>query len=266
MSVIRLRDVSKRFDGRQVLRQVFFRLEDGARVGLVGNNGTGKTTVLRLILGREHPSEARVEVDDGLRIGYFSQFSELSGAVCIEDVLRDLFAHIETTESQLPAHRGGAVRRTGGRGARTATQGLRSTDGRDGGRGRLDLSAPHRHGLEHTGVQRALPSAPRRSALGWLVQPGGAGEDSARSAQRPAAGRADQLPGSPGAVVAGGMAGPVQRGRHPRVARSGLRGQSSHPGRGDRKLSLSGVRGGIRRVHPEETRADQTAGATVPLS
>ena len=101
MSVIRLRDVSKRFDGRQVLRQVFFRLEDGARVGLVGNNGTGKTTVLRLILGREHPSEGRVEVDDGLRLGYFSQFSELSGAVCIEDVLRDLFAHIETTESQL---------------------------------------------------------------------------------------------------------------------------------------------------------------------
>ena len=101
MSVIRLRDVSKRFDGRQVLRQIFFRLEDGARVGLVGNNGTGKTTVLRLILGREHPSEGRVEVDDGLRIGYFSQFSELSGAACIEDVLRDLFAHIETTESQL---------------------------------------------------------------------------------------------------------------------------------------------------------------------
>lgn len=101
MSIIRLRDISKRFDRRQVLLEVFFRLEDGARVGLVGNNGSGKATVLRLILGREEPSGAHVDVDNGARIGYFSQFSELSGAVCIEDVLQELFAHIETTEDRL---------------------------------------------------------------------------------------------------------------------------------------------------------------------
>ena len=60
MSLIRLNDVSKRFGGTQVLRKVFFRLEEGDRVGLIGNNGSGKTTVLKMILGREETSEGEV--------------------------------------------------------------------------------------------------------------------------------------------------------------------------------------------------------------
>ncbi len=101
MSLIRLREVSKRFDRKQVLRQVFFRLEEGDRVGLIGNNGTGKTTVLEMILGRQEPSEGQIEVDDGLRIGYFSQFSELSGETSIEEVLQQLFAPIKMIEGKL---------------------------------------------------------------------------------------------------------------------------------------------------------------------
>ncbi len=101
MSLIRLRDVSKRFDGKQVLREAFFRLEAGDRVGLIGNNGSGKTTVLKLILGKEAPSEGLVEVEDGLRIGYFSQFSELSGEVSIQTVLQGLFADIQSTQKEL---------------------------------------------------------------------------------------------------------------------------------------------------------------------
>ncbi|MDP7619766.1 MAG: ATP-binding cassette domain-containing protein, partial [Dehalococcoidia bacterium] len=98
MSLIRLGAVSKRFDGRQVLRKVFFRLDAGDRVGLIGNNGSGKTTVLRMILEHDEPSEGQIEVDEGLRLGYFSQFSELSGDRSIEDVLHDLFTLIKTTE------------------------------------------------------------------------------------------------------------------------------------------------------------------------
>ncbi len=96
-----LSEVSKRFDGRQVLRKVFFRLERGDRVGLIGNNGSGKTTVLRMFLGQDEPTEGQIEVDDGPRLGYFSQFSELSGDRNIEDVLHDLFIHIKTAVRKL---------------------------------------------------------------------------------------------------------------------------------------------------------------------
>ena len=111
MSLIRLDEVSKRFDRRQVLRKVFFRLE---KVGLVGNNGSGKTTVLRMILGREEPSEGQIDKENELRIGYFSQFSELSGDVSIEHVLADLLASIKATEDALRQTEDALSRNPGG--------------------------------------------------------------------------------------------------------------------------------------------------------
>ena len=51
MSLVRLHNVSKYFDSQPVLRNVFFRLNKGDRVGLFGKNGVGKTTTLKLILG-----------------------------------------------------------------------------------------------------------------------------------------------------------------------------------------------------------------------
>jgi ATP-binding cassette subfamily F protein 3 len=87
VSLVRLHNVTKRYEDNLVLREVYFRLSQGERVGLIGKNGTGKTAVLRLILGQEQPTQGTVEVDEGVRIGYFSQFSELSGEATILEVL-----------------------------------------------------------------------------------------------------------------------------------------------------------------------------------
>jgi ATP-binding cassette subfamily F protein 3 len=101
MSLIRLKNVSKRYDSNPVLREVHFRLSAGDKVGLIGRNGSGKTTLLRLILNREQPTEGVVEVDDGVTIGYFSQFSELSDAATIVEVLEGLFWRIHAIEEEL---------------------------------------------------------------------------------------------------------------------------------------------------------------------
>ncbi|NKB65969.1 MAG: ATP-binding cassette domain-containing protein [Candidatus Latescibacteria bacterium] len=101
MSLIRLQNVSKQFDNKQVLRDVYFRLAARDRVGLVGKNGTGKTTILRLILGQEEPTQGQVDMDQGLRIGYFSQFSELRGEDSIRQILEEVFADVRATEDEL---------------------------------------------------------------------------------------------------------------------------------------------------------------------
>ncbi len=101
MSLIRLENVFKDYEGRPILREAYFRLNPGERVGLIGRNGSGKTTVLRLILGQEEPSSGVVEVEPGVRIGYFSQFSELNGAQSIESILDELFAEIHALEYAL---------------------------------------------------------------------------------------------------------------------------------------------------------------------
>lgn len=101
MSLVRFHNVSKRYDGNVVLHGVFLRLGAGDRVGLIGRNGTGKTTVLKLILGQEEPTEGTVDLDEGLKIGYFSQFSELDDEVPVVDVLEGLFVDIHAVEAEL---------------------------------------------------------------------------------------------------------------------------------------------------------------------
>jgi len=101
MSLVRISRVTKRYDDRLVLRDVSFRLKAGERVGLLGRNGAGKTTLLRMILGQEDPDEGEVDVTQGVRLGYFSQFSDLSGTDSIQQILEALFADLRAVETEL---------------------------------------------------------------------------------------------------------------------------------------------------------------------
>ena len=101
MSLIRLNNVSMKFEDRQVLRSVFFKLGAGERVGLIGKNGAGKTTILKLILGQIEPTEGTVEREAGLKTGYFSQFSSLDGGLSVQQVLEELFADVRALEDDL---------------------------------------------------------------------------------------------------------------------------------------------------------------------
>ena len=101
MSLLRLNNVSKSFDDHLVLRDVHFRLKARERVGLIGKNGTGKTTVLRLLLGQEQPTTGTVEIEPGTRLGYFSQFSELSANQDVGQILSTVFADIQAIEEEL---------------------------------------------------------------------------------------------------------------------------------------------------------------------
>lgn len=101
MSLIRLHNVTMKFADRLILRSVFFRLQSGERVGLIGKNGTGKTTVLQVILGQLPPTEGRAEFEPGLTISYFSQFSSLDGSLSAQQTLEALFKELKTLSETL---------------------------------------------------------------------------------------------------------------------------------------------------------------------
>ena len=106
MSLIRLNTVTLSYEDEKqqrqtVLRSVFFRLQAGERVGLIGRNGTGKTTVLKLMLGEITPTDGTVEREPNLKIGYFSQFSSLDGQLSVQHTLEALFAGFQNLEARL---------------------------------------------------------------------------------------------------------------------------------------------------------------------
>jgi ATP-binding cassette subfamily F protein 3 len=71
--MIELVDVGKSFGAQHLFQGVNLRVGDRDRVGLVGPNGTGKTTLFRILMGEVSPDTGRVEGKRGLRIGYLPQ-------------------------------------------------------------------------------------------------------------------------------------------------------------------------------------------------
>ncbi len=72
-TVLELRKLSLEMAGRTLVKDLDFVLAAGERVGIVGRNGTGKTTLLRAILGDVEPARGEVVVGKNTRIGYFDQ-------------------------------------------------------------------------------------------------------------------------------------------------------------------------------------------------
>jgi len=71
--VTELERVTKRFDGRNIVRDLSLRVMRGDRLGLVGANGAGKSTLLKLILGELEPDEGTIRLGTQLSVAYFDQ-------------------------------------------------------------------------------------------------------------------------------------------------------------------------------------------------
>lgn len=77
MALVSFSEVGRFYGKQDVLSNVTLTINPGERVGLVGRNGAGKTTIIRMIMEKEHPDEGTVTKARGLRLGYLPQ--ELMG-------------------------------------------------------------------------------------------------------------------------------------------------------------------------------------------
>ena len=79
-----------------ILKDFYYNFSRFEKMGIVGNNGTGKTTFLRMLLGELQPDEGRIVIGDTVRFGYFSQeglkFDESQKVI---DVVRDIAEYVD---------------------------------------------------------------------------------------------------------------------------------------------------------------------------
>lgn len=71
--VLQVKNVAKSFGDRTLFQDISLRVEGGERIALVGDNGTGKTTFLRLIVGEEMPDAGRIRTGPAVRTAYLPQ-------------------------------------------------------------------------------------------------------------------------------------------------------------------------------------------------
>ena len=101
---IELDHVTKRYDGRAVIRDFSYGLTREDRIGIVGRNGAGKTTLLRLISGDLQPDEGTVDLGATVKIGYFSQEGrELNLDQRVYDFIHQVAEEVKTNEGTFSA-------------------------------------------------------------------------------------------------------------------------------------------------------------------
>ena len=124
MIILALQEIRKSFGTHEVLKGVSFTLQEQERMGLVGVNGCGKSTLMKIIAGAETADDGSVNIQKGLRIGYLAQQGELSGKETVQEVLERVFdplvrmeEEMRSLEAEMAEHGEDAemLRRLGGR-------------------------------------------------------------------------------------------------------------------------------------------------------
>ncbi|WP_196598625.1 ABC-F family ATP-binding cassette domain-containing protein [Pectinatus frisingensis] len=87
MSTLHIQDLAKAFGIRQLFNDVTFDIDKGDKIGLIGANGVGKTTLLNCIMGIEDYDGGIIKLDPVDRIGYVQQQAEFTGATLYDEFL-----------------------------------------------------------------------------------------------------------------------------------------------------------------------------------
>ncbi len=80
--MIQINNLEKSYGRQLIFDDVSFTINPGERVGLVGRNGHGKTTLFRMILDEEHPDSGTIRIPNHYRIGHLSQHLKFTGKDC----------------------------------------------------------------------------------------------------------------------------------------------------------------------------------------
>ena len=101
MSLITAINLEKYYGADLIFSRVSFTLVHASRIGLVGPNGEGKTTLLKLVLGELEPNGGTIEIARHTRLGYLPQVAPDLGDVAVWDYVSGVFAHLHQIELQL---------------------------------------------------------------------------------------------------------------------------------------------------------------------
>lgn len=96
---IELENISKSYDGRTLIQDFTYYTIRNERIGIVGENGCGKTTLLKMLVGEETPDSGTITMGETVRVGYFSQMAEhMDPEMRVIDYVKNVAEYIRTSK------------------------------------------------------------------------------------------------------------------------------------------------------------------------
>ena len=99
--MISINNLTVAYGGFTLLNDINFHISENDKIGLVGKNGAGKSTILKLICGLQSPTSGRVAVPSGVKIGYLPQIMEHHRGKSVIDETMTAFAQMFEMEAEL---------------------------------------------------------------------------------------------------------------------------------------------------------------------
>lgn len=101
---IEIKNISKSYGGRTLIKDFTYYTIRNERIGIVGENGCGKTTLLKMITGQELPDCGEVTIGETVKIGYFSQLvEEMNPGERVIDYVKNVAEYIKTSRGMTSA-------------------------------------------------------------------------------------------------------------------------------------------------------------------
>ncbi|WP_290395995.1 ABC-F family ATP-binding cassette domain-containing protein [uncultured Duncaniella sp.] len=98
---LQVENLTKSYGDRMLFDSVTFGVNEGDKIGLIAKNGTGKSTLLRILSGAEAPDSGNVSFSNGLRVGFLAQMPEFEKGMSIMD---NLLATVKSEEHEEWGH------------------------------------------------------------------------------------------------------------------------------------------------------------------
>ena len=101
MSLLTVTGLSQGFAEKELYRDASFELYKGEHMGVVGQNGVGKSTLIKILIGEVIPDQALIRWQSNLKIGHLDQYAELDGSVTIDTYLRTAYSELYELETEM---------------------------------------------------------------------------------------------------------------------------------------------------------------------
>lgn len=108
MNYISIDNISKAFSDKLLFENISFGIEKGEKTALVAANGTGKSTMMKILVGKEECDKGSIAYNENIRIGYLEQLPQFDPELSIQDVIStghtDIMNVIQRYENALLSH------------------------------------------------------------------------------------------------------------------------------------------------------------------